>query len=94
MRHIATMQSGATPLDNKVTIEVAISPELLSAVEEQSSERGESVSQFLCRGAETLLRRHKERRMLEQYVEARKKMPDSSEVNEARQSLHPGEGAT
>ena len=57
-------------------------------------EVGESVSQFLCRGAETLLRRHKERRMLEQYVEARQKMPDSEEVEEAKQSLQPGENAT
>ena len=81
-------------MDNKVTIEIAISQELLSAIEEQSNARGESVSQFLCRGAETLLRRHKERRMLEQYVEARKKMPDSEEVENARRSLHPGEGAT
>ena len=81
-------------MDDKVTIEVAINQELLSAIEEQSTARGESVSQFLCRGAETLLRRHKERRMLEQYVEARQKMPDSEEVEEARQSLQPGENAT
>ena len=81
-------------MDDKVTIEVAINQELLSAIEEQSNARGESVSQFLCRGAETLLRRHKERRMLEQYVEARQKMPDSEEVEEAKQSLQPGENAT
>ena len=81
-------------MDDKVTIEVAINQELLSAIEEQSNARGESVSQFLCRGAETLLRRHRERRMLEQYVEARQKMPDSEEVEEARQSLQPGENAT
>ena len=81
-------------MDDKVTIEVAINQELLSAIEEQSNARGESVSQFLCRGAETLLRRHRERRMLEQYVEARQKMPDSEEVEEAKQSLQPGENAT
>jgi len=73
-------------VDNNVTIEIAISQELLSAVEEQSLARGESVSQFLCRGAETLLRRHKERQMLEQYVESRKKMPDPDEVEQARQA--------
>ena len=81
-------------MDNKITIEIAISQELLSAVEEQSNARGESVSQFLSRGAETLLRRHKERRMLEQFVEARQKMPDTDEVEEAIQTLHRGEGAT
>ena len=81
-------------MDNKVTIEITISQELLSAVEEQCNARGESVSQFLGRGAETLLRRHKERRMLEQYVEARQKMPESDEVEEARQTLHPQEGAS
>ena len=80
-------------MDDKVTIEVAINQELLSAIEEQSNARGESVSQFLCRGAETLLRRHKERRMLELYVEARQKMPDTEEVEKARQSLEPGENA-
>lgn len=78
-------------MDNKVTIEIAISQELLAAVEEQSCQRGESVSQFFSRGAETLLRRHKERRMLEQYVEARKKMPDPEEVENAQRSLHTGE---
>jgi hypothetical protein len=45
------------------------------------------VSQFFCRGAQTLLRRHKERRMLEQYVEAREKMPDTDEIEEARRKL-------
>jgi len=74
-------------VDNDVTIEIAIPKELLSEVEEQSQSRGESVSQFFCRGAQTLLRRHKERRMLEQYVESRTKMPDQSEVEEARQRL-------
>ena len=74
-------------MDNDVTIEIAIPKELLSEVEEQSQSRGESVSQFFCRGAQTLLRRHKERRMLEQYVESRTKMPDQSEVEEARQRL-------
>jgi len=88
---IAAIPPGATRVDNKVTIEIAISQELLSAVEEQSVSRGESVSQFLCRGAETLLRRHKERRMLEQYVESRKMMPDSDEVENARRTLNPEE---
>ena len=74
-------------MDKEVTIEIAIPKELLSEVEEQSQSRGESVSQFFCRGAQTLLRRHKERRMLEQYVESRTKMPDQSEVEEARQRL-------
>lgn len=74
-------------MDNNVTIEIAIPKELLSEVEEQSQSRGETVSQFFCRGAQTLLRRHKERRMLEEYVEARTKMPDESEIEEARRLL-------
>ena len=72
---------------NEKKIEIAVPEQLLSAVEEQSKARGETVSQFFCRGAETLLRRHKERRMLEQYVESRTKMPDPSEVADARRSL-------
>lgn len=74
-------------MDNNVTIEIAIPSELLSEVEEQSQTRGETVSQFFCRGAQTLLRRHKERRMLEEYVEARTKMPDQTEIEEARKLL-------
>jgi len=78
-------------VDNDVTIEIAIPKELLSEVAEQSQSRGETVSQFFCRGAQTLLRRHKERRMLEEFVEARTKMPDPSEVEEARRALQDGD---
>lgn len=78
-------------MDNEVTIEIAIPKELLSAVEEQSQSRGETVSQFFCRGAQTLLRRHRERRMLEEFVESRTKMPDPSEVEEARRTLQGGD---
>ena len=56
-------------------------------MEEHISLRGESVSQFFCRGAETLLRRHKERRMLEEYVESHTTMPDESEIEAARRHL-------
>jgi len=75
-------------VDDKVTIEIDISKELLSEVEEHRQIKGETLSQFFCRGAQTLLRRHKERRMLEEYVEARNKMPDQAEVEEARRRLH------
>jgi len=74
-------------VEDTVTIEIAVPQTLLAAVDEQRQVLGESASQFFCRGAETLLRRHKERRMLEQYVEARTKMPDSEEVQEARRTL-------
>ncbi len=74
-------------MDDMVSIEITVPQSLLSAVEEQSATREESVSRFFCRGAETLLRRHKERRMLEEYVQARTKMPDAGEVTEARESL-------
>ncbi len=72
---------------NERKIEIAVPLHLFSAVEEQSKARGETVSQFFCRGAETLLRRHKERRMLEEYVESRTKMPDPTEVADARRTL-------
>jgi len=72
---------------NVKKVEITIPPELFSAVEEQSKARGETLSQFFCRGAETLLRRHKERRMLEEYVESRTKMPDPSEVADAQRNL-------
>ena len=75
-------------MDNKVTIEIDIPKELLSEVEEHRQLKGETLSQFFCRGAQTLLRRHKERRMLEEYVESRTKMPDQAEVEEARRKLH------
>jgi hypothetical protein len=72
---------------NLKKIEIAVPQELFSAVEEQSKARGETMSQFFCRGAETLLRRHKERRMLEEYVESRNRMPDSTEVADAHRDL-------
>ncbi len=68
-------------------IQIEVTPDLLEAVEAQSRTRDETVSQFFCRGAETLLRRHKERRMLEEYVLAREKMPEQEEVEEARRDL-------
>jgi len=74
-------------VDNNVTVQIDLPKELLAEVEEQSQSRGETVSQFFCRGAQTLLRRHKERRMLEEYVESRTKMPDESEIEEARRLL-------
>jgi len=75
-------------VEDMVTIEITVPQTLLTAVDEQRQVLGESASQFFCRGAETLLRRHKERRMLEQYVEARTKMPDPEEVNEAKRTLN------
>lgn len=74
-------------MDNNVTVQIDLPKELLAEVEEQSQSRGETISQFFCRGAQTLLRRHKERRMLEEYVESRTKMPDESEIEEARRLL-------
>ncbi|MFW6055688.1 MAG: hypothetical protein ACOC9B_00045 [Chloroflexota bacterium] len=75
-------------MDNRtIKIQIEVTSELLEAVEAQSRARDESVSQFFCRGAETLLRRHKERRMLEEYVLAREKMPDQEEVEAARRDL-------
>lgn len=86
---------GAPRVVNITKIEIEVPAELLEAVEVQSRARDETVSQFFCRGAETLLRRHRERRMLEEYVQAREKMPDQTEVDEALRALEdPGTGAT
>ncbi len=74
-------------MDDHVTIEIAVPRNVLSEAEDLSQSRGESLSQFFCRGAQTLLRRHKERRMLEEYVESRTRMPDQEEIDEARRSL-------
>ncbi len=74
-------------MDEHVTIEIAVPRRVLSEAEELSQSRGETLSQFFCRGAQTLLRRHKERRMLEEYVESRTKMPDQAEIEEARRAL-------
>lgn len=75
-------------MDNRTTkIEIELTTELLEAVEAQSKALDETVNQFFCRGAETLLRRHKERRMLEEYVLSREKMPDQEEVDEALRTL-------
>ncbi len=73
---------------DEVRIEVAVPQNLLSEVEEQSQLRGETVSQFFCRGAQTLLRRHRERRLLEEYVESRTQMPDEAEIEEARRAMN------
>ncbi len=75
-------------MDKQTTkIQIEVPPDLLEAVEAQSRAREETVSQFFCRGAETLLRRHRERRMLEEYVLAREKMPDPEEVEKARRDM-------
>ena len=74
-------------MNDSMRIEIEVTAELLEAVEAQSRERGETVSQFFCRGAETLLRRHRERRMLEEYVQARERMPEQDEVDEAKKAL-------
>ncbi len=74
-------------MDDQVTVQIRIPRQVLADVEEQSQARGETLSQFFCRGAQTLLRRHKERRMLEEYVESRSKMPDPAEIEDARKVL-------
>lgn len=74
-------------MEKTTRIEIDVNTELLEAVTAQSEARGETVSEFFSRGAETLLRRHKERRMLEEYVQSRRKMPGQDEVEEARGSL-------
>ncbi|GEM_PF-6432983 len=73
---------------DEVLIEITVPQNLLSEVEEQSQLRGESLSHFFCRGAQTLLRRHRERRMLEEYVESRTQMPDEDEIEDARRALN------
>ncbi len=80
-------------MDDKITIEITVSARLLAEAEEQRRLRGETLSQFFARGAQTLLQRHKERRMLEEYVESRNRMPDESEIEEARRALENSDNA-
>lgn len=74
-------------MEDQVAVQIEIPRQVLAEVEEQRQLRGETLSQFFCRGAQTLLRRQKERRMLEEYVEARSKMPDQEEIEDARRTL-------
>ena len=67
------------------TAKVAISlpEEVLSAVEQERQESGESRSQFFRRAVDMLLRRRSEQEMSERYVHAYQQIPETREEIEA-----------
>ncbi|MFC1934330.1 ribbon-helix-helix protein, CopG family [Chloroflexota bacterium] len=66
-------------------IAISLPEEVLTAVEKEREESGESRSQIFRRAVELLLRQEKEREMSEQYVQAYQKTPETmEEVTAAR----------
>ena len=68
-------------------IAISLPEELLTAVEQEREESGESRSQFFRRAVELLLRSRQERERSEQYIRAYQEMPETpEEVDAARSS--------
>ncbi len=68
-------------------IAISLPRELLTVVEKERGETGESRSQYLRRAIEALLREKQERALSQQYIRAYKKMPeDKTEVTAARRA--------
>jgi metal-responsive CopG/Arc/MetJ family transcriptional regulator len=68
-------------------IAISLPEEVLTAVEREREESGESRSQIFRRAVELLLRQRKEREMSEQYIRAYQKMPETKEeVTAARRA--------
>ena len=73
------------PKTSKVAI--SLPEEVLTAVEREREESGESRSQIFRRAVELLLRHRKEKEMSDQYIRAYQQMPDTKEeVTTARHS--------
>ncbi len=64
-------------------IAISLPEEVLSAIEREREDSGESRSQFFRRAAEMMLRRRREQEMSKQYIRAYKKMPETKEEVEA-----------
>ncbi len=60
-------------------IAISLPQEMLTAVEKEREESGESRSQIFRRAVELLLRQRKEREMSERYLQAYQEMPESQE---------------
>ena len=72
-------------MDKTSKIAISLPQELLTIVEKEREETGESRSQFLRRAIEILLREKQERGMSRQYVRAYKDLPETrAEIAAAR----------
>ena len=60
-------------------IAISLPEEVLTAVERERKESGETRSRIFCRAVELLLRQRKEREMSEQYIRAYQQMPETRE---------------
>ncbi|MDP2731201.1 MAG: ribbon-helix-helix protein, CopG family [Dehalococcoidales bacterium] len=68
-------------------IAISLPEEVLTAVEREREESGESRSQIFRRAFELLLRQRKEREMSEQYIQAYQRIPETEEeVTAARRA--------
>ena len=68
-------------------VAISLPEEMLTAVEKEREESGESRSQIFRRAVELLLRQRKEREMSEQYMRAYQEMPETKEeVTAARRA--------
>jgi metal-responsive CopG/Arc/MetJ family transcriptional regulator len=68
-------------------IAISLPEEVLTAVEREREESGESRSQIFRRAVDLLLRQRKEQEMSEQYIRAYQQVPDTKEeVTAARRS--------
>ena len=64
-------------------IALSLPSEMLTDVEQERSESGESRSEFFRRAAQVLLRRRREQDMSERYVRAYQQTPETKEEIEA-----------
>ena len=60
-------------------IAISLPEEVLTAVERERQESGESRSQIFRRAVDLLLRQQKEREMSEQYIHAYQQLPETKE---------------
>ena len=68
-------------------IAISLPEEVLTAVEREREESGESRSQIFRRAVDLLLRQRKERELSEQYIRAYQEVPETEEeVTAARRS--------
>jgi metal-responsive CopG/Arc/MetJ family transcriptional regulator len=64
----------------KVTkIAISLPAEILSAVEKEREESGESRSRIFCRAVELLIHERKNKEMSEQYIRAYQEMPETED---------------
>ena len=60
-------------------VAISLPEEMLTAVEKEREESGESRSQIFRRAVELLLRQRREREMSERYIQAYQEMPETKE---------------